>query len=137
MKNLVFALFVCLMVSSLVDECISSPMGAPEKACASMLPGHQPGPQQRPSPFEIVYAPLKSANNDERSFQVWIAAEDRRPFKGFFIQARANKSGEAIGKWKTNAERTKLTDCFGQKEVIFFNLIFFLLKTNFLLLTSV
>lgn len=111
MKNFVFAL---ILAGFFVDKCLSSPLGAPEKACASMRPGHYPGPQEDPSPYFIVFAPAKSK---DRSFYVSILSQELEPFKGFFIQARANKSGEAIGEWETHTKRTRLANCFNRTNV--------------------
>ncbi|XP_063609293.1 putative defense protein 2 isoform X1 [Penaeus indicus] len=58
------------------------PSGAPDSACASMIPQHVPNPQAE----QNLHYSLSSAQNPDGTYTVSIIANDNEMFKGFMVR---------------------------------------------------
>ncbi|CAG0896674.1 unnamed protein product [Cyprideis torosa] len=59
-------------------------MGAPDAACADMVPGHGPSSQSSASPYDLSVDVAEVANGDK----IDVVIHGSKPFMGFFLQAR-------------------------------------------------
>ena len=78
---------------SLLSLCMAYPNGAPEVACESLTPGHQPGPSQEPNPYTLDVS--LNLISGVPLYSVRLAATGT-PFRGFILQAKSS-AGEALG----------------------------------------
>lgn len=113
---------VVFIGSTLIDEYMSSPLGAPLARCGNMRPGHPFEPQTEPSPYQITYSLVdpKNTNNTSIKFHVTIDSDEHRLFKGLLLMARYElHNEEAIGTWETSIKNTRTNKCFGIDNVIY------------------
>jgi hypothetical protein len=104
----VVAMVVCCMLPELAR---GFSMGAPDPACASMLPQHGMNiPQGTPSPFRIQIAPLKD-KNDRRIVNVTLYSDKGLSFAGFLLQARPETGGNALGSFMGDTPFSKTHTC--------------------------
>ncbi|KAH7951594.1 putative defense protein 3 [Rhipicephalus sanguineus] len=96
----------------LVGACWAHKDGAPDSACATMIPQHNDsthdvaGPS---TPFHLV--------QDKRDFKAGdvvavTLSSSGTPFKGFFVKA-FNENNQEIGQFETSPEAKAVTKCSG------------------------
>ncbi|XP_054926142.1 defense protein l(2)34Fc-like [Dermacentor andersoni] len=101
-----------VLLVALVAACWAHPDGAPESACATMIPEHKDavGEVAGPAtPFKLV--------QDKRDFKAGdvvavTLSSSGTPFKGFFVKAFDEKNQE-IGQFEASPEAKAVTKCSG------------------------
>ncbi|XP_057375038.1 putative ferric-chelate reductase 1 homolog [Daphnia carinata] len=86
-----------------------SPYGAPQSACATMMPGHGFNPQNGTSPFIVI--PLTSDIMQNSFVPIGLSSLSSDDFKGFLIMAFSNSSRQPIGKFSIEADGQSMS-CF-------------------------
>ncbi|KAG8255634.1 hypothetical protein J6590_087981 [Homalodisca vitripennis] len=83
--------------------------------CESMVPCNLTEPQTDPMPY-IVTLNRPYINSDQAVY-VYIRALPPLSFQGFMIQARDDKTGQAVGEFDTDNRKISIINCFGRPDV--------------------
>ncbi|KAH7946193.1 hypothetical protein HPB49_021317 [Dermacentor silvarum] len=101
-----------VLLVALVGACLAHPDGAPESACATMIPEHKDAVGEvagTSTPFKLV--------QDKRDFKagdvvaVTLSSSDT-PFKGFFVKA-FDENNKEIGQFEASSDTKAVTKCSG------------------------
>ncbi|KAG8300145.1 hypothetical protein J6590_083534 [Homalodisca vitripennis] len=82
--------------------------------CESMVPCNLTEPQTDPMPY-IVSLNRPYINSDQAVY-VYIRALPPLSFQGFMIQARDDKTGQAVGEFDTDNRKISVINCFGRPD---------------------
>ncbi|XP_046684576.1 uncharacterized protein LOC124370329 [Homalodisca vitripennis] len=83
--------------------------------CESMVRCNLTEPQTDPMPY-IVTLNRPYINSDQAVY-VYIRALPPLSFQGFMIQARDDKTGQAVGEFDTDNRKISVINCFGRPDV--------------------
>ncbi|XP_046675673.1 putative ferric-chelate reductase 1 homolog [Homalodisca vitripennis] len=82
--------------------------------CESMVPCNLTEPQTDPMPY-IVTLNRPYINSDQAVY-FYIRALPPLSFQGFMIQARDDKTGQAVGEFDTDNRKISVINCFGRPD---------------------
>ncbi|KAF4519973.1 hypothetical protein B566_EDAN005473 [Ephemera danica] len=111
MTRQALGMFALVLACSMLPELARGfSMGAPDSACASMIPGHGNPPQTELSPYRINLTPLNDTNN-RRIINVTLTSDQGVEFAGFLLQARPAAGGNALGSFVVDTAVSKTHTC--------------------------
>ncbi|KAG8308759.1 hypothetical protein J6590_102095 [Homalodisca vitripennis] len=82
--------------------------------CESMVPCNLTEPQTDPMPYVVTLN--RPYINSDQAVYVYIRALPPLSFQGFMIQARDDKTGQAVGEFDTDNRKISVINCFGKPD---------------------